>query len=172
MPHVPGSALRLGALVGENDLVAGAASRLERLGVMSPAVEPSVPPEVYKIDEQLSADAAYEAGRMPERGRTGSARSDGHLTGRYRLSALATSGSVRSFELTRVTPTESLPFPLTREYPQFSLLLFGQAAAVTRLVVVGRQLLQQLLHPLALTGAAHVRYLVLRKGAEVQVNLE
>lgn len=44
--HMPGLALRLGALVGEDDLVAGAAPGLEGLGVVTAAVEPAVPPKV------------------------------------------------------------------------------------------------------------------------------
>lgn len=101
--HVPRSALRLGALVGEDDLVAGAASRLEGLGVVAAAVKPAVPPEVDKIDQQLSAHAADEAGGMPERGRSGPTGRHGHLAGRDRAPALAASGPVRTLQLARVS---------------------------------------------------------------------
>lgn len=116
MPHVPRSALRLGALVGEDDLVAGAASGLEGLGVVTAAVQPAVPPEVDKIDQQLAAHAADEAGGMPESGRPGPARRHGHLAGRDRAPALAASGAVRPLQLARVSASEGLALPLRREH--------------------------------------------------------
>lgn len=114
--HVPRSAFRLGALIGEDDLVAGAASRLQGLGVVAAAVEPAVPPEVDQIDQQLTADAADEAGGMPKGGRTRAARRHGHLAGRDRAPALAASGAVRPLELARVAASERLAFPLRREH--------------------------------------------------------
>jgi len=135
---MPRSALRLGALIGEDDLVAGAASRLQSLSVVAAAIEPAVSPEVDQIDQQLTAHAADEAGGMPKGGRARAARRHGHLAGRDRTPALATSGAVRSLELTRVAASERFAFPLRREYAQLALLFLGQTAAITRLVVVRR----------------------------------
>lgn len=136
--HMPRSTLGLGALVGEDDLVAGAATRLEGLGVVTAAVEPAVPPKVDQIHQQLTAHAADEASGMPEGGRARAARRHGHLAGRDRAAALAASGAVRPLELARVPAAEGLALPLSREHAQLALLLLGQAAAVTRLVVVRR----------------------------------
>lgn len=138
MTHVPGSAFRLGALVGEDDLVAGAASGFQSLGVVPAAIEPTVPPEVDQIYQQLTAHAADEAGGMPESSGSGAARRHGHLAGCDRASALAASGAVRSLELARVSAAESFALPLGCEHAQFALLLLGQAAAISRLVVVRR----------------------------------
>lgn len=136
--HMPRSALGLGALVGEDDLVAGAAPGLEGLGVVAAAVEPAVPPEVDKVDQQLPADAADEAGRMPEGGGPGAVRRDRHLGGGDRPAALAATGRVRPLELARVAASEGLALTLRREHAQLAPLLLGQAAAVARLVVVRR----------------------------------
>ena len=66
-----------------NDLVAGGASRLDGLGVMTSAVQPAlgrwrhpavVDVEVDEIDEKIAADAADEALRVPVTGRTGTRR--------------------------------------------------------------------------------------------------
>lgn len=138
MPHVPGLAFGFGALVGEYDLVARAAPGLQRLRVVAAAVEPAVPPEVYQVDEQLPADAADEAGWMPEGGRASPARGDRHFTGGDGPAALPASGPVRPLELARVAPAQRLAFPLRGEHPQLPLLLLGQAAAVPSLVVVRR----------------------------------
>lgn len=162
VPHMPRPPLRFGALVGEYDLVAGAAPRLERFRVMPAAVEPAVSPEVYQVDEQLPAHAADEAGRMPEGGWTGATRSHRHLAGRDRPATLAASGAVGPVQLARVSPSERLAFPLRGEHPQLPFLLLGEAAAVPCLVVVRWKLLQQLLHSLPLAGAARVRDLVFR----------
>lgn len=113
---MPRSTLGLGALVGEDDLVAGAAARLEGLGVVTAAVEPAVPPKVDEVHQQLTAHAANEAGGVPEGGRARAARRHGHLAGRDRAAALAASGAVRPLELTRVPAAESLAFPLRREH--------------------------------------------------------
>jgi len=136
--HVPRSALRLGALVGEDDLVASAASGLQGLGVVAAAVEPAVSPEVDEIYQQLTAHAADEAGGMPESGGSSAARRHGHLGGRDRAAALAASGAVRPLELARVSASEGLALPLGREHAQLALLLLAQAAAISRLVVVRR----------------------------------
>lgn len=162
MPHMPSSALRLRTLVGQYNLIAGAASRLQRLRVMPATVQPAVPPEVYQVDEQLPAHAANEAGRMPEGGWTSATRSHRHLASRDGPATLAASGPVRPLQLARVSSPERLAFPLSGEHPQLPLLLLGQAAAVSCLIVVRRELLQQLFHSLALAGAASVRDLVFR----------
>lgn len=136
--HVPRSTFRLGALVGEDNLIAGAASGFQSLGVVPAAIESAVPPEVDQIYQQLTAHAADEAGGMPESGGSGAAGRHGHLAGRDRASALAASGAVRPLELARVSATEGLALPLGREHAQFALLLLAQAAAISRLVVVRR----------------------------------
>lgn len=114
--HVPRSTLGLGALIGEDDLVAGAAARLEGFGVVAAAVEPAVPPKVDEVYQQLTAHAANEAGGVPEGGRARAARRHGHLAGRDRAAALAASGAVRPLELARVPAAEGLAFPLRREH--------------------------------------------------------
>lgn len=138
VPHMPRSAFRLGALIGEDDLVAGATSRLQGLGVMAAAIESAIPPEVDQIDQQLTAHAADEAGGMPEGGRARAASRHGHLAGCDRTPALAASGAVRPFELTRVAASKCFAFPLCREHAQLALLFLAQAAAISRLVVVRR----------------------------------
>lgn len=75
---------------------------------------------------------------MPERGRARPARRDRHLGGRDRASTLTASGGVRPLELARVSAAERLAFPLRREHAQLALLLLGQTAAVSRLIVVRR----------------------------------
>lgn len=113
---MPRSTLGLGALVGEDDLVAGAATWLESFGVMTTAVESAVSPKVDQVYQQLTAHAAYEAGGVPEGGRARATRRHGHLAGRDRAAALAASGTVRPLELARVAAAEGLAFPLRREY--------------------------------------------------------
>jgi len=65
--HVPGATLGLGALVAEDDLVAGRAAGLEELGVVTAAVDLGVVEvvEVDEVDEELVAGVAEEAGRVP-----------------------------------------------------------------------------------------------------------
>ena len=67
--HVPAAALGLGALVREDDLVAGRAARLERLGVVAAAVDVAIRSvvKVDEVDEQLGARVAREARRVPAR---------------------------------------------------------------------------------------------------------
>lgn len=135
---MPRSAFRLGTLVGEDDLVASAASRFESLSVMPATVESAVSPEVDEVYQQLSTDTTDEAGGMPKGGGTGPARCDRHLGGRDRPSAFPATGTVWPFELARVSTAEGLALPLRGEYTQFAFLLLGKAAAISRLVVVWR----------------------------------
>lgn len=69
-------------------LVAGGAPRLERLGVVAAAVQPSVLEEVDEVDEQVAAGAAGEAGRVPRGLGTRPGRGHGHVAGPQRLGAL------------------------------------------------------------------------------------
>ena len=48
-------------------LITGGAAWLEALGVVAAAEERSVPPEVDEVNQQLLADAAGEAARVPGR---------------------------------------------------------------------------------------------------------
>lgn len=171
MPHVPGPSFGLGAFVREDDLVAGAASRLERLGVMPAAVESAVPPEVDEVDEELPADAACEACRMPERRRSRSTCPNCDLPGGDGSAAFATSAAVGPLHLGRLTPTQGLALPLAREHAQLPLLLLRESAAVPRFVVVWWELLEELPHAFPLPGAPHVRDLLFRQPAEVKVYL-
>ena len=76
--HVPAAALGLGALVAENDLVAGGTARLVQLGVVATTVDLGVDAvvEVDEVYEELIAGGAVEAGRVPARLRTGAGRKD------------------------------------------------------------------------------------------------
>lgn len=162
VPHMPRPPFRLCAFVGKYDLVASTASRLQRFRVVPATVQLAILPEVYQVDEQLPAYATDEAGRMPEGGWTGATRSHCHLTGRNRPATFAASGAVGPVQLARVSSSKRFAFPLRGEHPKLPLLLLGQPAAVPCLVVVRWELLQQLLHPFPLAGAARVRDLVFR----------
>jgi len=50
---------------GGTHLIAGRAAGLEGLGVVAAAVHASIPVEVDEVHEELAADAAGEARRMP-----------------------------------------------------------------------------------------------------------
>lgn len=63
--HVPRQALGLGALVGENDLVARAAARLQAFGVMPTAEQSSFLQKVDQVDKELFAHGARETRRVP-----------------------------------------------------------------------------------------------------------
>lgn len=162
VPHMPRPPLRLCAFVGKYNLVTSTASRLQRFRMMPATVQLAILPEVYQVDEQLPAYATDEAGRMPEGGWTGAARSHCHLAGRNRPATFAASGAVGPVQLARVSSPKRFAFPLRGEHPKLPLLLLGQPAAVPCLVVVRWELLQQLLHPFPLAGAARVRDLVFR----------
>lgn len=76
MSHVPSSAFSLGALVSQDDFVAGATPGLERFRMVATAIKFTVPPEVDKINQQLLANTADEASRVPQSERSGFARVD------------------------------------------------------------------------------------------------
>ena len=67
--------------------------------------------------------------------------------------------------------SEGLPLALGREEPQLLLLVLGERGAVTHLVVVRRQLVQQLPDPVLLAHRVHVRHFVFSKYRKVQVHL-
>jgi hypothetical protein len=64
-------------------------------------------------------------------------------------------------------PAQRLPLPLRREQPQLLPLLVAEGMAVAHFVVVGRQLLQKLPHPVPLPHGVDVRHFVFGQGAEV-----
>lgn len=77
---MPCPALSLGALVSQNDFITSSASRLEDLSVMTTAKQLAILMEINQIDEQLLADAAGEARRMPTH-RVDSCRINAHRFG-------------------------------------------------------------------------------------------
>lgn len=173
--HVPGFALRLRALVRQDELVASGAAGLERLGVVSAAVEPAVPIEVDEVHEELPADGAGEAARVPAVVRAGTGRQDGHVASAHGLSALGANGGdwerVGDRELADSAPAEGFPLPLSGEEPELLLLILGEGGAVTDLVVVRRQLIEQLADSVLFSDRVDVRHLVLRQYREVQMDL-
>jgi hypothetical protein len=64
-------------------------------------------------------------------------------------------------------PAQRLPLPLRREQPQLLPLFVAEGMAVAHFVVVGRQLLQKLPHPVPLPHGVDVRHFVFGQGAEV-----
>ena len=88
MAHMPRSTLGLGALVGQNELVAGGTARLERLGVVSAAVKAPVAVKVDQVNEQFAADAARKAARVPAVRWAGAGRHHSHIATSHRIRAL------------------------------------------------------------------------------------
>lgn len=68
--------------------------------------------------------------------------------------------------------SQSVLLPLCAEHAQLMLLDVREAVAVAHLVVVRRQLLQELSDAVLLSSAVQVRHLVLGQTAEVPVHLE
>lgn len=64
-----------------------------------------------------------------------------------------------------------LSFPLGREEAQFFALLVGKGVAVADLIVVGRQLLEELSDPVTLADGVDVGHFVFGQGGEVQMHL-
>jgi hypothetical protein len=60
---------------------------------------------------------------------------------------------------------------LRREQAQFLAFLVRKAVAVAHLVVMGRELVQQLSHTVPFSNRVHVRNLVLRKRRKIHVHL-
>lgn len=77
--RVPVSVHRLRVLAGEDQLVAGGASRFVQLGVVSLAVDDPVSNTVSEIHEQLITSGTSEAGWMPARRLAHLRRHDGHV---------------------------------------------------------------------------------------------
>ena len=71
-----------------NHLVTSGASRLERFGVVSTAVETPFAVKVNQVDEQLATHAADETGRVPASRRTATRRHHRHVTATHRFAAL------------------------------------------------------------------------------------
>ena len=69
-------------------LIAGAAARFERLGVVTPAVDVSVLEEVDEVDEQFRARVAHETRRVPADVVSSSRREHRHLSNTDFLSTL------------------------------------------------------------------------------------
>jgi len=67
--------------------------------------------------------------------------------------------------------TKCLPLPLRGEQAQFLAFLVRKAVAVAHLVVMGRELVQQLSHTVPFANRVHVRNLVLRKRRKIHVHL-
>lgn len=55
---------------------------------------------------------------------------------------------------------------------QFLPFLFGQSAAVSGIIVLGRKLVAELLQPILLSGAVDVGDLVFRDAGKVEVDLK
>lgn len=170
--HVPVPALCLGALISKDDLVTGRAPRLQSLGVVPAAVDLAILVEVDKVHQKLLASAANEAGRVPTHSMASSGCKHSNVAAVYLATTLFTDGPHhRNREGTNIATAQVLPFPLVAEELEFSFLLVVQAVAVAYLIVMGRELMEQLFDAVFLSWAVHVGHLVLRQGTVVVMNL-
>lgn len=77
------------------DLVTGGTARLQALGVVPAAVDLAVLVEVDQVHQELVADGAYEAGRVPANPVAGARREHGDVPAVNLASALRGKGNVR-----------------------------------------------------------------------------
>ena len=74
--------------VTSSHLIAGAAARFQRLGVVTPAVDVPILEEVDQVDEEFRARVAHETRRVPTDVMSSSRREHRHLSNTDFLSTL------------------------------------------------------------------------------------
>lgn len=97
VPHVPCSALRLCAFIGQNNFITSAASWFQCFGMMSTAIKSTIAPKIYKINEQLSTNTTNKACRMPQCRGASSTCTHSHFPSRDRPAAFSTPATMGSF---------------------------------------------------------------------------
>lgn len=136
---------------------------------MAATVEAAIFVEEDEVDQELPANEAHEAPRMPTGIGARSGGKDTYVSRRQRLfTGVAGHGRRKLFD--DASP-KRLSFPLGREEAQFFALLVGKGVAVADLIVVGRQLLEELSDPVTLADGVDVGHFVFGQGGEVQMHL-
>jgi len=139
--HVPVPSLSFCAFVCKDDLITGCAARLQALGVVPATVYLPILVKVDQIHQQLVADGADEARRVPANAVAGTGRKHGDVPAVNLASALFTDSSChRDWEGPDIPSTQVFTFPLVAEELQLPLLLLIQGVAVSNLIVMWRQL--------------------------------
>jgi len=168
MPHVPTTAFGFGAFVREDDLVTRSTARLQDLCMVSSAENVAIFVKVDKVDEELVAGEADEAGGVPAGAGARARRPHRDVATADTVAAVNAS---RARHRQRVGPngssSQGLLLALGGEEAKLPAFLLRQGVAVARLVVVRRKLLQQLLDAVFLPDAIHVRNLVLGERAKI-----
>lgn len=128
--------------------------------------------KVDEVDEKFIASGAGEAGRMPAHARPSPRRKHGHFTSIYLFSTLLTNGMHGCpGEQSDGASAQRLLLALSAEHLQLLLLLLAQRLAVPHLVVVWRELVQQLFAAVLFSKAINIGDLLLWQAGEVQLHL-
>jgi len=174
--HVPALTFRFCALIREDYLITSGASGLQQLGVVTSAVHALVrfAVEVDEVDEELATRSAREARRMPAfiRHRRPLCKHS-NLAIIHRIAALFANKRYligKRYEFCGST-SETIVLPLLDEKPQLIDLIIVECVTIARLVVMRRQLLQQLLDAMLFADRVHVGNFVLGDGGKVLMHL-
>lgn len=143
-------------------LIAGRASRFERLRMVSSAVQPPLPPEVNQVHQEFVAHAAGEARRVPASVRSSSGSEHTYVTIGQRL--FACFAGHRGRKLANRSSAEGFALPLSREETQLLAFFVGEGVTVADLIVVGWKLLEKLTDTVSFTYGVHVGNFVLGEG--------
>ena len=175
MGHVPRAGFGLGAFVRENNLVTGGASRLEKLGMVAPTVNPCIGSikKVDQIHEEFVTRVAPKTGRMPAGlgARTCRKYADGSIVHAFLALFARDLAYVSKRYLARYSPAQWLALPLLTEKFELVEFFVRQRVAVAGLVVVRGQLVEKLFYAVLFAVRVHVRDFFLWYWAEVLVYL-
>lgn len=130
--------------------------------------------EIDEIDEELSANSAREARRMPTSLRTSTSCKYAYRAVLHRFRALLTrcSRNISERELTGNSATQILPFSLTAERLELLELARIERVTVARFIIVWWQLFDELLNSPSLTQRVHVWDFIVWNGLENISRLE
>lgn len=170
--HVPVATLSFRALISKDDLITGRTAGFKQLRVMPSTVDLPFVIKVDKVHKKLAAGGTGEAGRVPTHPWAHSGCRYSHLSTTDAFTTmLANTVEEISRQHFHGSPPERLLFPLDAEHLQLLLLLFTERLAITDLIIVWWELIQELLDSEFLTRAVHIRDFILGETGEKQLYL-